>query len=72
MLFEPAFLFVSMVFGAIGLGLFVYGKKQVRAPQLAVGLALMAYPYFITAVRPLIIVGALLLGGLWLALRLGW
>jgi len=35
------------VIGLVGFGLFLYGKKQQRIPQLGVGLALMVYPYFV-------------------------
>jgi len=37
----------GMVFGSIGLGFFVYGKKQRAIVPLVVGLALMVIPYFI-------------------------
>jgi len=36
-------MFVSL----IGFGLFSYGKKQSRVPQLATGLVLMLYPYLV-------------------------
>ena len=69
---DPTFLFLTMVIGSIGLGLFVYGKRQARLPQLAVGLALMVFPYFASTARVAISVTALLLLALWWALRLGW
>ena len=48
----------GMLFGAIGLGYFLYGKKQ-RAPvPLAAGIALFIFPYFISNVYALVIVGA--------------
>ena len=37
-------LIASMVVSTAGLGLFVYGKKQLRIPQLGVGIALMLLP----------------------------
>ena len=44
---STALLLWGVVFSSIGLGYFVYGKRQ-RAPvPLVVGLALMTYPYFI-------------------------
>ena len=39
-------LFASLLLSSVGFGLFVYGKKQRRAPHLAAGLALMGGPYF--------------------------
>ncbi len=50
----------GMVFGAIGLGFFVYGKKQKAAVPLMVGIALFIFPYFISNVFLLVIVGSVL------------
>jgi len=50
----------GMVFGAIGLGFFAYGKKQKAIVPLVSGIALIAFPYFIANVYTLVIVGALL------------
>jgi hypothetical protein len=65
-------LFLSLITGGIGLVLFVYGKKQERWPQLIAGLMLMVYPYFIADLMVSMLVGAGILGGLWLAVRQGW
>jgi hypothetical protein len=69
---DPSLLFFGIVVGSIGLGLFVYGKKQARPPQLAVGLALMVFPYFTTGTRPLVVIAGMLLLALWWMLRIGW
>jgi len=50
----------GMVFGAIGLGFFTYGKKQKAAVPLFTGIALFMFPYFISNVYMLVIVGVLL------------
>ena len=71
-MFDPAALFCAMSISSIGLGLFMYGKKQARLPQLSVGLALMVSPYFATTPRGLLSVAAMLLLTLWWAVRLGW
>ena len=49
-----------MVFGAIGLGFFTYGKKQKAAVPLITGIALFMFPYFISNAYMLVIVGVLL------------
>ncbi len=49
-----------MVFGAIGLGFFMYGKKQKAVVPLCTGIALFMFPYFISNVYMLVIVGVLL------------
>jgi hypothetical protein len=68
---DPGQLFLSVVTGTIGLALFIYGKKQARWPQMAVGLALMVYPYFLTGTVPIIAVGLALGALLWGMLRRG-
>jgi len=40
-------LWVSLVFGTIGAGMFLYGKKASRMVPLGAGLGLMIVPYFI-------------------------
>jgi len=70
--FDPASLLLSLVPSGIGFVRLVYGKKQMRWPQLVSGLALMVYPYFATSATALVGIGALIGVGLWLALRLDW
>jgi len=58
-----------VVFGSVGLAYFVYGKKQQRFVPLLCGIALMAFPYFISDTVLLVIVGLLLSAvpyGFWL------
>jgi predicted membrane protein len=50
----------AMVFGSIGLGFFIYGKKQKAIVPLTVGIALFIFPYFIADVTMLVVVGAIL------------
>jgi len=50
----------GLVFGAIGLGFFTYGKKQKAVVPLFTGIALFMLPYFISSVYMLVIVGVLL------------
>jgi len=49
-----------MIFGAIGLGFLIYGKKQKAVVPLITGIALFVIPYFISNVYMLVIVGAVL------------
>jgi predicted membrane protein len=48
----------GMLFGAIGLGFFVYGKKQRAIVPLSCGLGLMVFPFFVTNTFLLVAVGA--------------
>jgi hypothetical protein len=45
---DSNYLMLSMLFGAVGMALFIYGKKSGRLPHLGAGIALMTCPYFIT------------------------
>lgn len=70
---DPTWLFLSMIPGGIGFVLFVYGKKQHRYPHMAAGLAMMGYPYLVTTVTGMTVVGALICAALWFAVaRLGY
>ena len=51
----------GVIFGSVGLGYFVYGKKQRSVVPLVTGLGLMVFPYFVSNPVLLVIVGLLLL-----------
>ena len=40
-------LFLGVIFSSIGLGYFLYGKKQKMTVPFVAGLVLMVFPYFI-------------------------
>lgn len=54
------YLFLAMLFGCVGLGFFVYGKRQSATVPLLAGLALMVFPYFVTNVPGLLLIGCAL------------
>lgn len=64
-------LLASLVVGSAGFGFFLYGKRQRRVPHLAVGLALMVFPYFVSNVTLMATIAAALVGLLALATYLG-
>ncbi len=57
-------MFVSMLWGTIGMGFFVYGKKQRSAIPLFGGLALMGITYFIESTLIMSIVACGLIAGM--------
>lgn len=61
-----------LVISSIGFALFVYGKKQVRVPQLVAGVLLMGFPYFVADALWMSGIATALLAGLWLGCRAGW
>ena len=58
---NEASLFWGLLFGSIGLGFFVYGKKQRAVVPLVCGLVLMIFPYFVSNTILLVVVGAVLI-----------
>lgn len=53
-------IFAQIIFGSIGFGAFIYGKKQSSFKALGIGVALMAYPYFVPNTIAVYAIGILL------------
>ena len=51
----------GMIFGSIGLGFFVYGKKQKTVIPLISGIGLIVVPYFISNIYLLVLSGIVLI-----------
>lgn len=68
---SPGPLVASLVVSSVGMGIFMYGKRETRTPHYAMGLVLMVAPYFTEGVGTTLGVGALLVGGLVLMVRGG-
>jgi hypothetical protein len=63
-MFDPWTLFGSLIFGTIGLGAFLYGKKAALTAPMIIGVALMAFPYFVSETWLLYLIGCALCAGL--------
>lgn len=57
---NTALLLWGLLFSSVGLGFFLYGKKQARPAPLLCGLALMIYPYFVPNTIALVAIGGAL------------
>lgn len=57
---DTALLLWGVIFSSIGLGLFLYGRKQQATVPLICGLVLMIYPYFIPNAWVLVAIGVVL------------
>ena len=57
----PALLALNLLLGAFGLAYFVYGKKNGAIVPLICGVCLMIFPYFISGLVPLLLVGLILI-----------
>ena len=58
---STAALIRGILFGSIGVGSFIYGRKQTAVVPLCVGVALCLFPYGIDNVYRLVLVGAVLM-----------
>lgn len=58
---STAVLLWSLLFSSIGLGYFIYGKRQQKITALLSGVALCVYPYFIANVYLIVAIGVGLL-----------
>lgn len=61
MALTPASLLWGVLFGSIGLGFFIYGRKQRAVVPLVCGLALMIFPYFVSNNILLVAIGIALM-----------
>ena len=71
-LFHTDSLLSSLVWGSIGVGCVIYGKKQTEAVSLIGGLALVAVSYLVSSALWMSLVSLLLIGGMVAAKRLGY
>lgn len=63
---DPTLLMLSLVFGAVGMGMFMYGRKASRMVPLFAGGGLMVVPYFISSAILMTVVCAALMAMPWI------
>ena len=51
----------GLLFGSIGMGFFVYGRKQRAIVPLVCGVALIVFPHFVSGTAWLLIIGVALM-----------
>jgi hypothetical protein len=59
--FNTASLVWNVLFGAVGAGYALYGKKQQEPVPLLCGVGLMVFPYFVSSTIWLVVIGAILM-----------
>ena len=62
---HPGVMFSGLLIGAVGMGIFIYGKKETNIRCLAVGATLCVFPYFVTSMAVLWLAAAACIGGLY-------
>lgn len=63
---DAANLFGNLIFSGVGFVAFAYGKKQTKWRAVAIGLALMFYPWFVPGTVLLYAIGLLLTAALFI------
>lgn len=58
---SEAMLWWGFLFGTIGVGYFVYGKRQRLVMPLICGLGLMIFPYFVASTFLLVIIAIIMM-----------
>ena len=58
---NPTSLVIGIFTGAIGMGYFIYGKRQAKFVPLIAGMMLCVYPYLVDGVIWLVLVGVALM-----------
>ena len=71
-LFHTDSLLSSLIWGSLGVGCVIYGKKQTEAVPLIGGLALVAVSYLVSSALWMSLVSLLLIGGMVAAKKLGY
>lgn len=69
---DPNYLFASLIWGSIGIGYFIYGKKQQSLPPLIGGIVMIATSYFADTALTMSLICLGLLAAIHLLLKRGW
>jgi hypothetical protein len=67
--FDVPSLLASLVVSSVGFVIFRYGRSQRRLPHVAVGMALMLFPYAVSSATAIVGIALGLLGLLWTVAR---
>jgi len=71
-LFSASFLFASLVWGSVGFGYFIYGKKQSSWPPMIGGIVMIACSYFIGSALLMSLISLALMAAVYFFLRQGY
>lgn len=69
-LMDGTTLFVGLIIGLVGFGMYRYGRSVRRAPPVAGGFLMMVFPYFISNVAVTLLIAGVISGGTWWAMRM--
>ena len=58
---STSWLFWGLLFGSIGFGFFIYGKRQKAIVPMVCGLILLVFPYFVSNTILIVAIGVALI-----------
>jgi hypothetical protein len=70
-IFDTKYLFASLLWGSIGVGYFIYGKKQQEIVPLVGGLAMIGVSYFVSSALHMSLISIALIVAVYLLVRRG-
>jgi hypothetical protein len=71
-MFNANYLFASLVWGSVGMGYFIYGKKQSAWSPMIGGLIMMAASYFISSALLMSLLSLAIIAAVYYLLRQGY
>jgi hypothetical protein len=71
-MFNANFLFASLIWGSVGFGYFIYGKKQSSWSPMIGGVLMMAVSYFISSALLMSLVSIGIIVAVYFLLRQGY
>ena len=71
-LFSPSFLFASLIWGSIGVGYFIYGKKQQSLPAMVGGILMIAVSYFVSSALGMSLISVLVIVAVYMLSKRGY
>jgi hypothetical protein len=67
-----SYLFASLLWGSIGLGYFIYGKKQQSFSAMTGGILMMALAYFIGSALAMSVVSLIIIASVFVLVKKGY
>jgi len=71
-MFDASFLFASLVWGSVGMGYFIYGKKQSSWPAMVGGVVMIAGSYFVASALLMSLLSLAIIVAVYFLIRQGY
>jgi len=71
-MFNTSFLFASLIWGSVGVGYFIYGKRQRSWAPMAAGVLMVVVSYFVGSAVLMSLICLAAMAGVYFLLRQGY